>query len=289
MAPNAYQAGFVADHHDAEQVALTRAVVVGICAESQSATHAMGMMGIRSLPMDERPEVNTGWGMFTTITSNSIWALQAIRERRPTSRCAACATRRLLQKGRLTALFFSLDCRPNCMEARAKPKYRDEHHAPLPGAAGDLARSCDEQFLDAFVAIKRILDERAVLVERNAHGLEREETHEDAYGASTDGEDDDAEPTEQTNGATGDEAEAPNEDYPSDDDASAPPAAISGGDDCEQFSDQQGHVLPVGHPPDLLCVTEGCNRHRRRYADTSSLDLRGTAGGCQTAAAMTVS
>ena len=99
----------------------------------------------------------------------------------------------------------------------------------------------------------------------NAHGLEREEAHEDAYGASTDGEDDDAEPTEQTNGATGDEEEAPSEDYPSDDDASAPPAAISGGDDCEQCSDQQGHVLPLDHPPELLCVTEGCNRHRRRY------------------------
>ena len=59
-APNAYQASFIADHHDAEQVALTRAVVADICAGSQSATHAMGMMGVRSLPMDERPEVDTG-------------------------------------------------------------------------------------------------------------------------------------------------------------------------------------------------------------------------------------
>ena len=62
LAPNAYQAAFVADHHDAEQVALTRVAVADICAGSQSATHAMGMMGVRSVPLDDRTEVDTGWG-----------------------------------------------------------------------------------------------------------------------------------------------------------------------------------------------------------------------------------
>jgi hypothetical protein len=60
----------------------------------------------------------------------------------------------------------------------------------------------------------------------------------------TDGEGDDSEPAERTGDAMGDEAESPSEDYPSDDDASAPPAAVSGGVDCGQSSDQQGHVLP---------------------------------------------
>ena len=61
-APNAYQASFVADHHDTGQVALTRGVVADIGAGSQSATHAMDMLGVRSLPMDERTDVEAGWG-----------------------------------------------------------------------------------------------------------------------------------------------------------------------------------------------------------------------------------
>ena len=228
-APNAYQASFIADHHDAEQVALTCAVMADICAGSQSATHAMGMMGVRSLPMDERPEVDTGWGMVHNdyLELNLGFAgdpgTSAFEQMRNVCHSKVIAT------GRLRALFFSLDCKPNCMESRKQSKYRDEHHAPLPGVAGDLARSCDEQLLDAFLAIKRILDERAVLVERNAHGLGGEETHEDAYDAPTDGEDGDAEPAEQTDDAMGDEAEAPSEDFPSDDDAFVPPAAVSGG------------------------------------------------------------
>ena len=61
--------------------------------------------------------------------------------------------------GRVAALFFSLDCKPSCMESRKTKKYRYEHHAPLPGADGDLARLGDEQLLDAFLLIKRILDD----------------------------------------------------------------------------------------------------------------------------------
>ena len=63
VAPNAYQAAFVADHHDADQVALTCAIVADVCAGSQSATHAMGMIRVRSVPLDERTEVDTGWVM----------------------------------------------------------------------------------------------------------------------------------------------------------------------------------------------------------------------------------
>ena len=39
VAPNAYHAGYVAEFHDMDQVALTRGVVAGVCAGSQSATH----------------------------------------------------------------------------------------------------------------------------------------------------------------------------------------------------------------------------------------------------------
>jgi hypothetical protein len=45
--------------------------------------------------------------------------------------------------------------------------------------AGDVARLCDEQLLGAFLAIKRILDERSELIERDARGLESEEVSED--------------------------------------------------------------------------------------------------------------
>ena len=64
VAPNAYQATYVAEFHDMDQVALTRGVVADVCAGSQSATHAMDMMGVPSIPMDERTQVDTGWGMI---------------------------------------------------------------------------------------------------------------------------------------------------------------------------------------------------------------------------------
>ena len=124
--------------------------------------------------------------------------------------------------GRLAALFFSLDCKPNCMESREKCTHRDEHHAPLlPGVAGDLARSCDEQLLDAFLAIKRIVDERSGLIERNARVLESEEVDEVVYDEPTDGKDGDAESAARGRVAKDDQAEPPSEAYPSDDDAPA--------------------------------------------------------------------
>ena len=197
-------------------------------------------------------------------TLNSNWVLQATRVRRRMSRCATCATRRMSQRGASQHCSSRLTVSPTAW-SRKKCTHRDEHHAPLPGVAGDLARSCDEQLLDAFLAIKRIIDERSELIERSARGLDSEEVDEDVYDESTDGEDGDAEPAERTGGAMGDEAEPLSEAYPSDDDAPAPPTAVSGGGDCDQSSDQQGHVLPYNHPPELLCLTEGCNRRRRRY------------------------
>ena len=127
--------------------------------------------------------------------------------------------------GRLNALLFLLDCRPNCMESQAKSKYRDEHNAPLPGAAGDLARSCDEQLLDAFLASKRIIDERDLLIERHSRESKREEPPEGAYGASTDDEDarlGDVKLPERENGPSGDVEEATSEGHMSDDDGAAP-------------------------------------------------------------------
>ena len=52
----------MADHHDAEQVALMCVAMADICAGSPSATHAIDMMGVRSVPLDDRTEVDTGWG-----------------------------------------------------------------------------------------------------------------------------------------------------------------------------------------------------------------------------------
>ena len=129
--------------------------------------------------------------------------------------------------GRVAALFFSLDCKPNCMESRKTKKYRDEHHAPLPGADGDLARSGDEQLLDAFLLIKRILDERAALL-RSREG--RRAAEEDAH-----------ESVEQADGELGDGAAAssPHHLHLHDDGVPAPQVANSGGADCDQHSDQQ--------------------------------------------------
>ena len=66
-----------------------------------------------------------------------------------------------------------------------KNKYRDEHHTPLPGTEGDLAQSCDEQLLDVFMLIKRMLDERAAFLrsrddlraaEESSHGPAEQQT-----------------------------------------------------------------------------------------------------------------
>ena len=89
--------------------------------------------------------------------------------------------------GRLNALFVSLDCRPNCMESQKRGKCRDKQNKPLPGVAGDLARSCDEQLLDVFLAVKRIADERELSIERRDRERELEEL-DNAYDVSIDGE-----------------------------------------------------------------------------------------------------
>ena len=120
VAPNAYQAAIVADRHDAEQVALTRAAVADVCAGSQSVTHAMGMMGIRSVPLDERTEVDTGWGK---VHNEHLELNLGFKSDPGTSACEQLREvyhSKGIALGRLTALFFSLDCKPNCMESRKR-------------------------------------------------------------------------------------------------------------------------------------------------------------------------
>ena len=250
MAPNAYQAAFVADHHDAEQVALARVAVADIYAGSQLVTHAMDMMGVRSVPLDDRTEVDTGWGKVHNehLELNQGFAgdpgTSAYEQLRDVYHSKGIVL------GRVAALFFSLDCKPNCMESRKTNKYRDEHHAPLPGADGDLVRSGDEQLLGAFLLIKRILDEQTVLL-RSREG--RRAAEEDAH-----------ESAEQADGEPGDGVAASSPHHLHDDGVPAPQVANSGGADCDEQSDQQGDVLPLGHTPDQTCLTDGCSRRRRR-------------------------
>ena len=165
--------------------------------------------------------------------------------------------------GRLNATYVSLDCRPNCMESQAKGKYRDKQSKPLPGAGGDLARSCDDQLLGVFRAVKRIAEERELLIERRDRERERGQL-DDAYDTSTDEEAeryDDVESEQQASDADGDGQDVPSDGDMSDD-ASALPESVSGGDGCSS-GDQQGHVLPFGYDLILICLTPGCNRRRR--------------------------
>jgi hypothetical protein len=136
--------------------------------------------------------------------------------------------------------------------------------------------------LDAFLAIKRILDERALLVERRDREHEREESAKSVYDTYTDGEEEplgDVESAQQESSASGNEADAQSDGHMTDDDASALPAAITGGADCDQSGDQQGHVLPIGHDSSLICQTEGCNRRRRRYFERGVHDAVTSSGG----------
>ena len=71
-----------------DQVALTRGVVADVCAGSQSATHAMDMMGVCSIPMDERTQVDTGWGVVRNEHLELNAGLPTIRAHRPTSKYA---------------------------------------------------------------------------------------------------------------------------------------------------------------------------------------------------------
>ena len=184
--------------------------------------------------------------------------------------------------GRLNALFVLLDYRPNCMEAQAKGKYRDKQNKPLPGVDGDLARSCDEQLLDVFLAVKRIADERELLIERRDREREREES-DNAYDLSTGDEAErhgGVEAEQQASDAAGDESDALSDGHMSVDDASALPESASGGADCDS-GDQQGHVLPFSYDPILICMTPGCNRRRRRMFDRGYVSPRCREGALQ--------
>ena len=156
VAPNAYQAGYVAEFHSLDQVALTRSVVADVCAGSQSATHAMEMLGVPSMPMDVRTPVDTGWGMIHNehVELNAGFVhdpgTSAYEQMRGVCHARGVAV------GRTNAVYVSIDCRPSIMDAQSKGKYRDKQGKPLPGADGDLARECDDQLLGVFRAVKRI-------------------------------------------------------------------------------------------------------------------------------------
>ena len=166
-APTAYQAGYIAEFHSLDQVALTRrGVAADVCAGSQSATHAMEMLGVSSMPMDERTHVDTGWGVIRNerVELNAGFSHDpgtSAYEQMP----GVCHVRDVAV-GRLNAVYVSIDCKPRSMESQAKGKYRDKQGKPLPGADGDLARECDDQLLDVFRAVKRMEQERKLLIER---------------------------------------------------------------------------------------------------------------------------
>ena len=169
-----------------DQVALTQGVVADVCAGSQSATHAMGMLGVRSIPIDERTHVDTGWG---TVHNEYVELNVGFEDDPGTSAYEqmrdACHSRGLAV-GRLNAAYISLDCKPNIMDAQAKGKYRDKKGKPLLGPDGDLARSCDDQLLDVFRAVKRIAEERKLLT--GQRDRKREHELDAVYDASTDDE-----------------------------------------------------------------------------------------------------
>ena len=160
VAPNVYQSAYVAEFHSLDQVSLTRGVVMDVCAGSQSATHAMEMMGVSAIPMDERTRVDTGWG---TVCNEHVELNAGFAHDPGTSAYdqfrEVCHARGVAM-GRTNAVYVSIDCKPNIMNAQAKGLYRDKKGRPLPGAAGDLARACDDQLLDFLRAVKRMDDER---------------------------------------------------------------------------------------------------------------------------------
>ena len=122
VAPNAYQAGYVAEFHSLDQVALTRGVVADVCAGSQSATHAMEMLGVSSMPMDERTHVDTGWGVIRNehVELNAGFAhdpgTSAYEQMR-----GVCHSRDVAV-GRLNAVYVSIDCKPNMHGVAGKGK-----------------------------------------------------------------------------------------------------------------------------------------------------------------------
>ena len=83
--------------------------------------------------------------------------------------------------GRTNAVFVSIDCKPNIMQAQSQGLYRDSEGKPLPGTAGDLARECDDQLFDVFCFIKRMDDERKELIEqRDQDGSELGDVYDDS-------------------------------------------------------------------------------------------------------------
>ena len=144
----------------------------------------MEMLAVQSIPMDERTHVDTGWGMIHNghVELNAGFAhdpgTSAYEQMR-----GVCHSRDVAV-GRLNAVYISIDCKPNIMESQAKGKYRDKQGKSLPGADGDLARSCDDQLLDVFRTVKRIAEEHELLIERRDRERERGQL-DDAYGAST--------------------------------------------------------------------------------------------------------
>ena len=136
--------------------------------------------------MDERTRVDTGWG----AVHNEYVELNAGFAHDPGTSAYeqirnVCHSRDLAM-GRLNAIYVSIDCKPNIMDAQAKGKYRDKKGKPLPGPDGDLARACDDQLLDVLRAVKRIVEERTLLSDQRDRELEHE--LEAAYDASTDDE-----------------------------------------------------------------------------------------------------
>ena len=202
VAPNVYHAAYVAEFHSLDQVPLTRGVVLDVCSGSQSATHAMDMLGVSAIPMDARTRVDTGWGMVHNerLELNAGFAhdpgVSAYDQFREVCHAKGVAM------GRTNAVYVSIDCKPNIMNAQAKGLYRDKRGRPLPGADGDLARDCDDQLLDFCRCVKRMDDERKALIEQRdrddsamdadfdapiGDGAERHETQQAAHctGSST--------------------------------------------------------------------------------------------------------
>ena len=162
----------------------------------------MDMLGVSAMPMDARTRVDTGWGVVHNerLELNAGFAhdpgVSAYDQFREVCHAKGVAM------GRTNAVYVSIDCKPNIMNAQAKGLYRDKRGRPLPGADGDPARDCDDQLLDFCRCVKRMDDERKALLEQRdrddsamdadfdapiGDGAERHETQQAAHctGSST--------------------------------------------------------------------------------------------------------
>ena len=78
----------------------------------------MGMMGVRSVPLDDRMEVDTGWGK---VHNEHLELNQGFEGDPGTSayvQLRGVYHSKSIALERVAALFFSLDCKPNCMESQ---------------------------------------------------------------------------------------------------------------------------------------------------------------------------